>query len=69
MVEVGVWARAVELLERMEPPNPVAVAALRQAMEHQAGLVPETPAASAGRLACGGPGDVLPGGGIDWSAQ
>ncbi|MFE7535237.1 hypothetical protein ACFU67_13305 [Streptomyces rhizosphaericola] len=64
MVEVGVWARAVELLERVEPPVPGAVEVVRRAMLAQADRLPDAPP-----LPPLGPGRFEGGGGIDWSGQ
>ncbi|MFD7109120.1 hypothetical protein ACFWAF_02885 [Streptomyces microflavus] len=62
MVEVGVWARAVELLERMDPPQLAAVEVVRRAMLAQADRLPDAPPPPPPR-----PASSEGCGGIDWS--
>lgn len=62
MVEVGVWARAVELLELSPGVGEAAVEVVRRAMLAQADRLPDAPPPVP-------PRPVTPegGGGIDWS--
>lgn len=62
MVEVGVWARAVELLERSPGVDEAAVEVLRRAMLTQAGRLPDPPPPVPRR-----PVTSEGCGGIDWS--
>ncbi|MET8377992.1 hypothetical protein [Streptomyces microflavus] len=63
MVEVGVWARAVELLERAPEVDEAAVEVVRRAMLAQADRLPPPPPPPPPRRAVTSEG----GGGIDWS--
>lgn len=63
MVEVGVWARAVELLERSPGVDGAAVEVVRRAMLAQANRLPDAPPPVPPRRAASSEGD----GGIDWS--
>ncbi|NEE44696.1 hypothetical protein G3M55_08755 [Streptomyces sp. SID8455] len=62
MVEVGVWARALELLERSPGVGEAAVEVVRRAMLAQADRLPDPPPPPPRR-----PASSEGCGGIDWS--